>query len=65
MTSVWDCSYCYWIHRSEVAKELLNILQELGIERVEDLETERERRRIFQYLKDRCPPEMKEIENRE
>jgi len=71
VTSVWNCTYCYWIHRSEVAEELLDILHELGIERVEDLDRdiERERRRIFQYLKDRCPPERKrkkqEIEDRE
>ena len=54
-----------------MAEELLDILHELGIERVEDLDRdiERERRRIFQYLKDRCPPERKrkkqEIEDRE
>ena len=52
-----------------MAEELLDILHELGIERVEDLDRdiERERRRVFQYLKDRCPPERKkqEIEDRE
>jgi len=60
---VWDCSLCFWIHRSEVAARLMQIFTERGI-KVEDIErAEREERsmlnEIFEILKREFPPKRR------
>ncbi|MHC1599922.1 MAG: cysteine-rich small domain-containing protein [Candidatus Methanospirareceae archaeon] len=53
---IWDCSGCYWIHYSEVAKELLAAFKARGIENVDDIEERREElKKIFLMLKEKYP----------
>ena len=61
---VWDCSLCFWIHRSEVAAKLMQLFTERGI-KVEDIEREEKLREsgkesmlneIFEILKGEFPP---------
>jgi hypothetical protein len=54
---VWSCSECYWIHRPEVAKELLAEFKALGIDNVDDIKRRREElKELFLRLKDKYPP---------
>ncbi|MEA2075984.1 MAG: cysteine-rich small domain-containing protein [Euryarchaeota archaeon] len=54
---IWGCSDCYWIHHSEVAKELLAEFKARGIENVDDIEERREElKEIFLMLKEKYPP---------
>ncbi len=39
---IWDCSDCFWIHKSEVAKELLKEFKKFRIDSVEDIEKRKE-----------------------
>ncbi|RJS74865.1 hypothetical protein CW714_00985 [Methanophagales archaeon] len=54
---IWSCSYCFWIHKSEVAKELWRAFRRFGIARVEDIEERKEDlKKIFSLLKAKYPP---------
>jgi Zn-finger protein len=51
---IWSCSYCFWIHNSEVADELMGAFIECGIDCVDDVEErEEELKRIFSLLKEK------------
>lgn len=57
---VWGCSECYWIHNTEVAKELLDQFKIYGIVSVDDIEERKEElKKIFSLLKDKYPPAHK------
>ena len=43
-TRIWDCSHCIWIHRSDVAARLMELLIRFGITSVDDLERELRKR---------------------
>jgi Zn-finger protein len=54
---IWSCSYCYWIHESEVAKELLEEFKKFRIDGVEDIEKRKEEvKEIFSILKSKIQP---------
>ena len=54
---IWSCSGCYWIHKSEVAKELLEEFKKFGIDDVEEIEKRKEEiKKIFSILKEKHPP---------
>jgi len=54
---IWGCSYCFWIHNSEVAKELWRAFKRFGIARVEDIEERKEDlKKMFSLLKEKYPP---------
>lgn len=55
---VWGCSQCFWIHRADVARALLDAFAALGIEAVAEIDERRdELMQVFQRLKERYPPE--------
>jgi Zn-finger protein len=52
---IWSCSYCYWIHESEVAKGLLEEFKKRGIDSVEDIEKRKEEvKEIFAIMLSPC-----------
>ena len=56
---IWSCSDCFWIHKSEVAKELWRAFRRFGIARVEDIEERKEDlKKTFSVLKEKYPPSM-------
>ena len=58
--SIWGCSKCFWIHRRDVAKAVLEAFNELGIETVEDIEERKEElKELFKRLKEEYPPKPK------
>ena len=54
---IWGCSDCYWVHKPEVAKELLKEFKKFGIDSVEDIEKRKEEvKEIFSILKSKIQP---------
>lgn len=54
---IWGCSDCFWIHKSEVAKELMIEFKKFGIDAVEDIEQRNDEiKEIFSILKSKIPP---------
>ena len=54
---IWGCSKCFWIHRSDVAKALLEVFEALGIATVDELEERLpELKELFVRLKAKYPP---------
>lgn len=54
---IWGCSKCFWIHRADVAKALLEAFEALGIATAEELEERRsELKGLFVRLKAKYPP---------
>jgi Zn-finger protein len=60
-SSIWGCSHCFWIHRADVARAILDDFAALGIKDVAEIDERREElMQLFQRLKERYPPEPRQ-----
>ncbi|HID19354.1 MAG TPA: hypothetical protein EYP28_00210 [Methanophagales archaeon] len=54
---IWSCSDCFWMHKSEVAKALMEEFKRHEIDSVDDIEKRKnDMNKIFAILKDEYPP---------
>jgi Zn-finger protein len=52
-----DCTWCFWVHKPEVAKALMEEFKKHGIDSVDDIEKRKnDMNKIFAILKDEYPP---------